>query len=451
MPSSADTLYRMDEKGIYYLSQDTVYTELWQKLPAPGAPPPESINLRSYYDKREYVYIAYSDAIAGDSTSRIHDIRIIDNLLYTASDGDTAIIIVDISDSTDMRIVGYLQDKTNILTPEHVEVVGGIMYLSNYGTGGLPFLSAFDVSNPDSIYFLSRSPSGTGAYYDFYVDKNLAYVTERTNGAVTGTLKIINISNPRDSLYNVGSVSSSNLAYAADVRVSGTVAWVTSASNTSRLTSIDVSDPTNPTIIASLQDTDQLKGAVNIEIRGKYAFVTHQRGTTSGGLAVVNIQDAHNPYIAGHLSTGYGTRGIEILGNLAILCSDDDTGAGGEKGKNSIYFVDISDPTSPSLTYSDSSYTYLYSAKNLQVYKGFAFIAEWFNNMLLSVDIGSFYPDTTINYIEKLVRFEYKAESPYKPFKWLVGGTLLGIGITSNDWRLGVFGVVSCAVFVFGD
>ena len=82
------------------------------------------------------------------------------------------------------------------------------------------------------------------------------------------------------------------LKHATSVAISGNYAYVTAA-YTNRLTVIDISNPINPTIVASLQDSTNFNFAVDVAVRNGFAYVADQAST--GRFAVVDVSNPANP------------------------------------------------------------------------------------------------------------------------------------------------------------
>ena len=127
------------------------------------------------------------------------------------------------------------------------------------------------------------------------------------------------------------------LGHATSVAISGNYAYVTAAYQ-SRLTVINIAEPLNPKIVASLKDTSNLQFPVDVAVSGKYAYVVNQ--TTTGRLTVVDISNPAVPQVVGSIenTTLNGAYRIRLRGNFAYVSSS--TYAG-------VAIIAISSPLSP--------------------------------------------------------------------------------------------------------
>src|SRR4029078_9623593 len=108
-----------------------------------------------------------------------------------------------------------------------------------------------------------------------------------------------------------------------------------------RLTIIDISNPLNPTIVSSLQDSSKLGFDVDVAVANGYAYVADQ-GTALGRLAVVDVHNPAQPQIVGLVTSASsqlnGAYRIRLRGNFAYVSASSAHG---------LAAVDISDPTAP--------------------------------------------------------------------------------------------------------
>ena len=117
-----------------------------------------------------------------------------------------------------------------------------------------------------------------------------------------------------------------------DLAISGNYAYITA--KTYGVHIVDISDPKNPALVTTWEDTkDQ---AWNVTVNGNYLYVADKKG----GLAIVDISDPANPKEVGRYNVGYDVEEAAIDGNYAYL--------GGGTGTDGVLIVvDISDPTNP--------------------------------------------------------------------------------------------------------
>jgi hypothetical protein len=121
--------------------------------------------------------------------------------------------------------------------------------------------------------------------------------------------------------------------------VSGNYVYV-GATDLDRLTIIDISNPANPTLAGSYQDSTYLDGPSDVFVVGKYAYVT---ATLSDRLTIIDISNPANPTFAGSYydPSNLGVQNIVyVSGRYAYV---------GVIGPiNLITIINISDPYHPS-------------------------------------------------------------------------------------------------------
>jgi hypothetical protein len=138
---------------------------------------------------------------------------------------------------------------------------------------------------------------------------------------------------------------------------------------------IDISDPTNPSIVGSCDTPDSAWG---IFVSGTCAYVT---GGVSG-LQVIDISSPTNPSIMGSYDTPGFAGGIFVSGTYAYV-------AGGVSG---LQVIDISSPTNPSIMGS----FYRGSAKDVYIQGTYAYVAGGVSGLQV---IDKFKPLADITYL----------------------------------------------------
>ena len=244
------------------------------------------------------------------------------------------------------------------------------------------FLLTFDSSNlnnltqagvinntlPDDFLSNARGVYVSGKYaYIIKGDKETTY----TNGGLT----IIDISNPSNPIY-VGSVkSSSYLWFPSDVQVVGKYAYVT-AFRSNSLTIIDVSNPSNPVIVGWYKNSTNLDGARYLKIVGKYAYVT----ASAMGLSIIDISNPANPTFIKRYSTGIiVTAGVYVSSNYAYVTSSD---------QDKLVKINISDPLNPFWVGEYQSSTYLDGAWGVYVSGNYAYVTAQTSDRLTILDVS---------------------------------------------------------------
>jgi hypothetical protein len=94
---------------------------------------------------------------------------------------------------------------------------------------------------------------------------------------------------------------------------------------------IDVSDPTNPTIVGSVDTPGYARG---VYVLGNYAYVADD----ASGLQVIDVSNPTNPTIVGSVYTPDSAWGVYVLGNYAYVANMVNYGS------SRLQVIDISDP-----------------------------------------------------------------------------------------------------------
>jgi hypothetical protein len=211
-------------------------------------------------------------------------------------------------------IVGSVRDATKLFGGYGIAVSGHYAYVAAQGcVSGQPCPNpsagnAFDVvdistpSNPVIVANLHNSGlpapwNGSGALSHVTavsISGNYAYVT----AAYSNRLTVIDISNPLQPKIVASLLDATNLLFPVDVVVRGNYAYVVDQISTGRLTVVDISTPTSPRVVATLSNTG-LNGAYRIRVRGDFAYVS---SSSAHAVAVVDISNPLSPRLAGSYS-----------------------------------------------------------------------------------------------------------------------------------------------------
>ncbi len=246
-----------------------------------------------------------------------------------------------------------------------------------------------DISTPSSPAIIG-SVGLSGDARGVYVSGSYAYVVEdvytfgEDNTMVTGRLQVIDISTPSSPSI----ISSVELGYVVDlinkrgttkgIHVSGSYAYMTyfevriergiTITLVSRLCVIDISDPASPYIVGFV---DIPRDAQDVYVSGSHAYVTN-----SSSLQVIDISTPSSPAIIGSVDTqGYGYRDVYVSGTYAYV-------AGGDSG---LQVIDISTPSSPAITASVDTPG---SARDVYVSGTYAYVADLYSGLQV-IDIST--------------------------------------------------------------
>lgn len=216
-------------------------------------------------------------------------------------------------------------------------VVGRYAYIAVCGSG-LRIIDLSDPNNPIPV----GSIGGLGCSISVQVAGKYAYIT----GLVTGTLRVIDISNPAAPTL-VATLSHPNLSGAQQVRVAGQYAYV-AGSTTGSVVVVNISDPTAPTVSAVLTHPN-LAGARALTVSGSNLYAS---GATAARLNVIDITNPTSPTLVGStpslpLGGGLGQiASIRVVGRYAYLACLENAGTT-PGGSNAFSVVDVSNSSSP--------------------------------------------------------------------------------------------------------
>lgn len=181
----------------------------------------------------------------------------------------------------------------------------------------------------------SYNVSGTQDALDIYTSGDYAYLSDGT------TLSIFNIANPANitltSTYNAG-------ATVNHVFVSGSYAYLSTASDTYELRIVNISNPALPTTAASVN----LAGTANAQVTsvdGAYAYVGRVASTTTSSFEfqVVDVTNPNAPVVRGGIDYNTGTvNSIKLVGSYAYLATTIDT--------QEVISVNVTNKTTPTTT-----------------------------------------------------------------------------------------------------
>jgi hypothetical protein len=282
---------------------------------------------------------------SADTPGSAGDVDVLDNYAYVA-DGDLQVI--DMSDPTNPIIVG----SVDLGDGGRVQVSGNYAYVA-----GDQSLQVIDISDPTNPIFL-RSVDIYDEVGDFFILENYAYVTVgiicKWGCEDQSFLWVMDISDPSTDPPLVGSVETGGGA----VYVSGNYAYV------GGLQVIDITDPTNPTIVGYV---DMECNPQDVYVSGNYAYMA----SGEQGLQVVNISDPTNPTIVGSVNTPDDPRGVYVSGNYAYVVG---WGSG-------LQVVDITDPANPTIVGSVDTPV---GSRGVHVSGNYAYVAGgWFGLQVL--------------------------------------------------------------------
>jgi hypothetical protein len=233
---------------------------------------------------------------------------------YTLGQEYFGYAVLDISDPTDPRFLGKSHDG-HLRFPRGIVARDHLGYIANRG------LFIGDLQDPEAPELISQL-AVPGITRAVRVRGDYAYLTSDHSG-----FHVIDISDMASPTL-AGVVEMPGFSYGLALK--GDHAFV--ANSEFGLKVIDISDPTAPTLVASLQTPDN---AYDVRISGDLAYLADGMS----GLHVVDISDPEAPTIIGSLDLGGFINSVAVKGDFAFV-TDEDFG---------VRKIDISDPTAPVL------------------------------------------------------------------------------------------------------
>jgi len=214
-------------------------------------------------------------------------------------------------------------------------IAGNYAYLPGWDAG----LYIIEISDPFSPQLVGTigAPYLTRAT-GVAVSGPYVYVTEEQ----PGMLVVFDVSNPA-APESLGSVSLPAPTQGIRMDVSGSFVYVPDSG--AGLQIIDVSDPTTPTIVASVPTPSQELPFLDVIVSGTYAYVSGesqccgQFPTKETGIFIIDISNPASPFIVGNLDNNSLIYGITLSGSY-LYVADYYLG---------LQVLDVSNPASPTI------------------------------------------------------------------------------------------------------
>lgn len=331
--------------------------------------------------------LAPAQASFYDAGGIIRDISVVGGYAYLAS--YLELVIIDVSDPTSPSFVSEYADPSYVFG---VTIVGDYAYLGCYST-----VEVIDVSDPSAPTFEVSLPMSENVAivvangdYVYAVGTSLIFRLDVTNPAspisagggtcppLTRELRFTGsyawISSPwsfeihalgLNGLTPVGSHGCYDEL--SDVSVWENTAYV--ANETDGLQIVDVSDPSNPTILATYDDALQVLGVL---VRNDTAYVANGYY----GLLILDVSNPAMPMYVGQCSPSGRLEKVAVQGDYAYVAAM----------SNGMYIIDISDPTNPTVTGQyDGSPGYPVETYDVEVRSNYAYLGDWYGLIIVDV------------------------------------------------------------------
>jgi hypothetical protein len=102
---------------------------------------------------------------------------------------------------------------------------------------------------------------------------------------------------------------------------------------------VDVTDPTNPHEVGSLDSSDLQGTADRVSLTNGYAYVT----ALEGGLEVLDVADPSDPRLIGSYTPPDSVQAVAVTGDYAFVIGNYSTGS----QRKGLFVIDVADPTRP--------------------------------------------------------------------------------------------------------
>ena len=268
--------------------------------------------------------------------------------------------VLDVADPTQPQRVWAENDGRNAGNIRQVALSGDIAYLRLTENN----FSVYDISDPRNPVFLGKPENGflgeriRGIVLEFEIVGNLMYMVGKRNSSLNplADLRVYDLSlgTPLEPVL-LGEVDFLWEHYPTDVAIEGNRAYVigdvSGVSDVSTLWSIDITDPTAPTLLGTFNQFGQTRlAAHDVDAAGDFVYVAdytkspHPGGggepgnwEINKGLVVIDASDPAAMTEAATFKTHGSIRGVRVFGDTAYVFDD---GEG-------LLFMDVTDPTNP--------------------------------------------------------------------------------------------------------
>lgn len=320
--------------------------------------------------------LAQSDVLPG----LIHGIALDDGLAYLAT-GTAGLLVLDISDPTDMSIVGAYSDYVSDRQPnaERITVDDNGAYLVDFNrVDGQMVLHHFDVSDPGQLTLLGSHPLPSNA---------AATITdELIIVAGMDQLQLRDAVNPA-SIMSETPLASGN--YTSRAILQGDTVTVAQCCSPSGIERFDVSDPFHPAALGPLQEVEMMP-PVYVAVEGQTLVTAGTFGEFGFCQSTINFTT-----IDDQQSEGFATLDPEnCLGDLVL-----DGNRLYLAGRSGLQIYDVSDPANPALLGEFRQPAGFHDAQGLARSDGFTYAlsAEGRGFDLSTLDLGQQLPEVTVD------------------------------------------------------
>ncbi len=363
----------------------------------------------------------------------------------TADDhSGSALTILDIADPANPRWLSELVDDSTDSSSPFTKLQGANSVFVSHNMAfvtadGYPdALTIIDVSDPANPTLLSEivdqswdsasAFGGIDGIHDVSVEDGVAYVVaDNYSGAALSMIDVSDPTNPqllreiKDDSVDPASPFTL-LGEPISIVVEDSVAYVVSGGySDSGLTIIDVSDPTNPSLLAEISDVSDDPGSAFSMLRRANSLVVEEGiayVTTDyypAGVTVIDATDPTEPKLVVEIEADYGTASYRFS-DANSVCVRGDIVFVASKYDDAVTAIDLRDSAEPEVIShmvdsSDAPFTLLSGASSIHVRDGTAYVTADYDDALSIIDVSD--PGVP-RLLAEVVDDSVLAQSPFK-------------------------------------
>ena len=164
------------------------------------------------------------------------------------------------------------------------------------------------------------------------IQGNYLYMVGDSN-AQSNNFRVLDVSQPNNVLVVAGMRLFNNIL---DIKISGDFAYLASVANEAELQVVDISTPSNPSVVGTLDMPDN-KGMYALQTDDNYLYAGMNRNS-GAEFYVLEYSNPEAPTVVGEYEVGGEVFDIEVVGTTAYLAIDDNS--------SSLLILDVSNPAS---------------------------------------------------------------------------------------------------------
>lgn len=310
-----------------------------------------------------------------------NQVYVVGRYAYVTSDFSDSFTIIDISDPTAPLLAGQIFDPTNLNRPSSLSIDGDYAYV---GTIGPPTsVIVIDISDRTAPVIIETLVTGTGAVSDLFVSGKFAYIVIQSDDSITA----VNLGGIDASTANIGNLSAGYISVDNDVHIKGLltasgldvgVHGIHSDGGISSNGALDVI-PSQPHLLGSLTDANNLNGVIYVSIVNNYAYVI------CNGLdrfTILDVTDPNSPFRVSTLASAGNfpdPTSVIVSGKYAYITSS---------ANNSLVIIDISNVFAPVFVSSVGDSAFMNQAQSSYVSGKFCYVVAFFSDSMAIVDIS---------------------------------------------------------------